>query len=213
MTNNPIEDNFLEEKFVSIRTFMDSTDEKSFSEAILKIHPDVIFVQDYVREIYNPQFFKLINQAGEPNANSRRNEISILSTNIVSVKSYLNPNPYIRNQDGSYTHFGVPADAGIVTLDRSLLADYEPGGLRNGTLGADIHPRFGIEKQQFVESIFSILKNGSRRIFVFDPETGVVDTDREENMFFAWPSAIKNYDQIDGKYLTHNKWCYFTSKT
>jgi hypothetical protein len=34
----------MAEKFVSIRLFMDSTDEKLFSEAILKTHPDVIFI-------------------------------------------------------------------------------------------------------------------------------------------------------------------------
>jgi hypothetical protein len=197
----------MNEEFVSLRTFMDSSDEKAFSESILKIHPGVIFIEGISWKNLNLPVKKSISEI--INSNNEPNQIIILNTNIVSLKSYLNEHIY--KYDDEY--HGTSCGCGMITFNTSFLTDYEPGGLRNGELTAVIDPDFGIEAQQFVESIFSIIKNGSRKIYVFYPETGTVDQDREENQFFAWPSAIKNYDQVDGKYLTHNEWCYFTSKT
>jgi hypothetical protein len=199
------------EKFISLRLFMDSSDEKSFSDAILKNHPHVIFIRASMWETPNPPVFKLINEASNLTGNNLFNEILILDTSITSLESYLNTR--IHKRTGTNIYDGASIGPGIMRFNRSRLASYEPGGLMNGSLEADIDPDFGIETQQFIESVFSIFMSGTRRIFVFYPETGAVDKDREENMFFAWPSAIENYDQVDGKYLTHNKWCYFTSKT
>jgi hypothetical protein len=188
---------------------MDNSDEKVFLESILKIHPDVIFIVEFSWKSPNPPVVKSINEI--VNTNNKYNQIVILSTNIISFESYLNKHIY--KIDKSSLYRGISHGCGIIKFDASFLADYEPGGLRNGELTGANAPDFGVEAQQFVESIFSIFKNGSRKIYVFDPKTGIVDQNREENMFFAWPSAIKNYDQVDGKYLTHNEWCYFTSKT
>jgi hypothetical protein len=198
----------MTEKYIEVRTFMDGFDEKTFSESILKIYPGVIFIEENIPKNPNPPVIKSINEIVNP-ANGA-NRITILNTNIVSLESYLNV--HIHEIDKSNSDSNTPCDAGIIRFLSSFLVNYEPGGLRNGELTAVIDPDFGIEAQQFVESIFSIFKNGSCKIYVLDPKTGVVDQDREENMFFAWPSAIKNYDQVNEKYLTHNDWCYFTSK-
>lgn len=192
-------------KMPTIEIFMDSEDEIELSNRILEVHPEVKFIDVFPWDDPCPPIY-----SGLQECKSQYGNIAIVNTEITSLEDYCAN--FVKKRFGVDVFDGGIIGPGIIQYLRPRFSDYNPNGLRNGRLASSFDSEKEPETASFSKSIYSIFKKGAKKLYWINPESGLITDPKPDRHFFAWPSAIKKYDRVNGQYLSNHAQAFLTSK-
>lgn len=185
---------------------MTEKDEKAFSELLKAQIPSIRFIDIYPWPTPDPPIRDSLDEC-----RARLNSGAvIINTEILSLEHYRSG--YIGCIPEHNQHHGSTVGSGLIQFEHGEPANYEPDGLRNGSLAASYDNEKDPATDTFVKTVWKLCRKHAKKLYGIDPATRRYITDKPVSPFIAWPDAIARYDQVDGLFLTNNTMCYLTSK-
>ena len=193
-------------KTMVIELFFTKEDEKDFSLLLKSAFPAIYFIDIFPWPTPEPVLKESIDQCYEkPNS-----DCAIINSEILPIEDY--KSKYVHKAQNLEIYRGAFMGEGLIQFLHSKSAQYEPGGLMNGGVAASFDPKKEATTHLFVKEVYNLLKKYCIKLKPFDVKSEIIVDQRLARDFYAGPHAIKEYDQVNGLYLTNNKMAYFTSK-
>ena len=186
-------------------TFLTAQDGKTIS-AILKNNFDKI---DFIDRYPWPAPEPVICQSIDMCHGAINSGCVIINQNIISLEHY---KKIIYKIPTHEIYHGPMVGEGLIQVEHSRVAEYQPGGLRNGRFAASFYID-DLQTKKFAQDIFKIVKKYLIKVEPLDISTGEVVPVKLARGFYAGPDAIEKYDQVNGLFLTNHAQAYFTSRT
>lgn len=192
-------------KVLSIETFLTSIDEHTFSMLLKEHVPKVKFIESFVWNTPNPPVYDSMAEC----CNNKFSDVVIIDTSIVSIEEYKNTR--IIPHPSGQGYMGSNVGNGVIQFLRSRLGRYVENCLGNGRLAASYNSEYQPKTDQFVKTVWKLVRKNALKVYLIDRETGKV-SEKPESRFFAFPDAAAKFNGTNGQYLTCGALTFFVAK-